>query len=181
MQKGWISPEFVIKGSKTANTTIMGYASVFDIADSQNDVIAKGAFKSIKGNINNIKLLWQHDVEKPIGVVTFAQEDEYGLKIEAEINNNIVAGAEATELIKQRAICGLSVGFFIKAFDYNKENIRIITDLELIEISVVTFPANAKAEISQIKQAMPDSSKLSKTCFISQLESLMDKLEKVTI
>lgn len=82
-------------------------------------MIVKGAFKSIEAR--NVKLLWQHDASKPIGLIKSLSEDEYGLKFEAEINNNIETGREASELIKQKAICGLSIGFSINSSSYNEK------------------------------------------------------------
>ncbi len=78
MEKGWISADFTVKSASKRNTIIEGYASVFDITDSHNDMIVKGAFKSSKSSC--VKLLWQHDVTKPIGVITILEEDGYGLK-----------------------------------------------------------------------------------------------------
>ncbi|GAB4163727.1 MAG: HK97 family phage prohead protease [Rickettsiaceae bacterium] len=169
MQKGWISPEFIVKSRKDNNTIIVGYASVFGVTDSQNDVISKGAFKFTEAH--KVKLLWQHDVTKPIGVVKALEEDEYGLKIEAEINSKTVAGAEAIELIKQKAVCGLSIGFVIKSSDYSKNGVRVIDNVELMEISVVTFPSNTKAQINQIKQSC------SKNEALDELSSLIEQLE----
>lgn len=171
MQKGWISPEFLIKSSKADNTVIIGYASVFEITDNQNDIISKGAFKNSESH--KVRLLWQHDVTKPIGVVKYLEEDAYGLKIEAEINNRTLLGAEATALIKQKAVSGLSIGFIIKSSNYNSHGLRVIDEVELMEISIVTFPANSMAGISQIKQQMFDSASL------EELGHLVKQLEKI--
>ncbi len=171
MQKGWISPGFIIKSSKADNTVIVGYASVFGVADNQNDIISNGAFKNTKSN--QVRLLWQHDVTKPIGVVNYLEEDEYGLKIEAEINNRTLLGSEATALIKQKAVSGLSIGFIIKSSDYNSHGIRVIDEVELMEISIVTFPANIMAGISEIKQQIFDNASL------EELEHLVRQLEKI--
>ena len=149
MEKGCFCSDLIIKSLKPANTVIAGYASVFGVLDSQNDVIVKGAFKSIE--TDNVKLLWQHDASMPIGVIKSLSEDEYGLKFEAEINNKVEAGREASELIKQKAICGLSIGFSINSSNYNEKGMRVISDLNLAEISVVTFPANNQAEITYVK------------------------------
>ena len=186
MQRGWISPEFIIKSGKINNTLISGYASVFGVTDSQNDMIAKGAFRSAEKD--RVKLLWQHDVTKPIGIITILEEDEYGLKIEAEINNRLTAGAEATELIKQKAVCGLSVGFTINSSNFDKQGVRVITDAKLMEVSVVTFPANDKATIihmnRQTKSAVglkeQTSALRSKKISVqlAELESLINKLEE---
>ena len=171
MQNGWISPEFFIKSSKSDNTVIIGYASVFEVTDNQNDIILKGAFKNSESH--NVKLLWQHDVTKPIGVIKYLAEDDYGLKIEAEINNKTLLGAEASALIKQKAVSGLSIGFTIRSSDYNLQGLRVIDEVELMEISIVTFPANNMAGISQIKQQTMDST------WLDELEHLVRQLEKI--
>ncbi|WP_121543090.1 HK97 family phage prohead protease [Candidatus Rickettsia colombianensi] len=70
--------------------------------------------------------------------------------MEAVINNKVKAGIEAIELIKQGAIDGLSIGFYIKNSVYNDARQRVITEAELLEISIVTFPANQSAKILYI-------------------------------
>ncbi len=77
-------------------------------------------------------------------------EDDYGLKVEAVINNKIEKGKEAIELVRQGAVDSLSVGFNIKLSNYNNLNQRIIIEAELIEVSIVTFPANYHAKILHI-------------------------------
>ncbi|MCP5370024.1 MAG: HK97 family phage prohead protease [Rickettsiaceae bacterium] len=145
---GAISRKLTIKSSGY-NNIISGYASVFQVVDNHNDIISFGAFKTSMNN--SVKLLWQHEITKPIGMVTLMKEDQYGLKIEAEININIKEGSDATHLIRQGAVSGLSIGFDIKEYNYNQDGYRVITDLNLMEVSVVTFPANNMATISQIK------------------------------
>ena len=151
LKQGCISSEFIIKSSNKKNTIITGYASVFNIKDSHGHIISKGAFENTTAS--NVKLLWQHKAEEPIGIITSLEEDEYGLQVEAEINNNTRAGLEASELIKQRAVCGLSVGFVPKSSNYNKVGVRVIGKAKLMEISIVTFPANRHAEIQQIENS----------------------------
>ena len=168
LEKGWFCSDLIIKSSKPSNTIISGYASVFGVVDSQNDVIVKGAFASAESD--KVRLLWQHESSQPIGVIKLLEEDEYGLKFEAEINNKIEVGREASELIKQKAICGLSIGFSINSSDYNEKGMRVIDDLSLAEISVVTFPANDQAEIMHVKN------KLFST---EDNESDLDKLSKL--
>lgn len=131
---------------------IVGYASVFEVADQHNDATARGAFlEAIKKHHtdNHIKLLWQHDITKPIGTIASIREDDYGLLVECLINQDTQQGREATSLIKQGAVSGLSIGFIIK--DYHIcEGMRRITNLDLWEISVVTFPANTQAQINYL-------------------------------
>jgi HK97 family phage prohead protease len=149
MEQGSIISDFTVKSAKKDNTVISGYASVFGVIDNHNDVIEKGAFKTVCAH--KVKLLWQHDTTKPIGIIKFLKEDEYGLQFEAEINNGTNVGREASELVKQGAVDSLSIGFLIKSSDYNKKGSRVICDLDLMEISIVTFPANIHASITQIK------------------------------
>lgn len=168
MERGRFCSDLIIKSTRPGNTIISGYASVFGILDSQNDVIVKGAFDSVESD--KVRLLWQHDANKPIGVIKSLSEDEYGLKFEAEINNNIEAGREASELIKQKAICGLSIGFSINSSSYHEKGMRVIDDVNLAEISVVTFPANNQAEITYIKN-MNNSN-------LDELSNLVKKLKE---
>lgn len=137
-----------IKSASNSEVIITGYASVYNVADHHNDLIVKGAFASVVHQ--NIKFLWQHDTKKPIGIITYLSEDDYGLKMEAVINNKVKAGSEAIELIKQGAIDGLSIGFYIKNSVYNDARQRVITEAELLEVSIVTFPANQSAKILYI-------------------------------
>lgn len=156
------------------NTCIKGYATVFNIVDNHNDIILKGAFHS--NELANIKLLWQHNISQPIGVIKHITEDEYGLKIEAEINNNIKLGSEISELIKQGAIEGLSIGFFIKQSFLNESGKRVIKKANLAEISIVTFPANNKATIKEVKN---DEAYQNIVFDLVKLDQLIQKLSKI--
>lgn len=137
-----------IKSQSESDLVISGYASVFNVVDQHNEIIVKGSF--FNSHYSKVKLLWQHDFAKPIGVISALFEDEYGLKIEGVINGKIKQGAEAIELLKQGAISGLSIGFYIKSEEYNKQGQKVISSIDLKEVSIVTFPANESAQISQI-------------------------------
>ncbi len=132
-----------------------GYASVFNIVDSYNDIILPTAFKNtIKSkNINSdIKMLWQHDQSKPIGYFEVIKEDSIGLYVEGQILLDIQQGREAYNLIKNKSVNGLSIGYTVKDFEYDtKNNTRIIKEIELFEISIVTFPANQYSNITYCK------------------------------
>ena len=124
--------------------------------DSHKDIIQKGAFaKSIEKHLSgdSIKLLWQHDQSQPIGCVVDIYEDNYGLFVKAKLLHEEIAKAkEAYALIKSQAVNSFSVGFKIIDSFYDKEkHYRVITDLNLWEISFVTFPANNKAKITDVK------------------------------
>jgi HK97 family phage prohead protease len=142
--------ELEVKSSSEDHVHIAGYASVFGEIDSYKDVVLRGAFAGVSSP-RDVKFLWQHDMTKPIGVVTNLFEDEHGLYVEATINNETQQGREAVSLVKQGALNGLSIGYHSKEASYNSSGLREITDADLWEISLVTFPANAKAQINSIK------------------------------
>ena len=90
----------------------------------------------------------------PIGVFTSIKEDEHGLKVKGQLAMNVQAGKEAYELLKMGALDGLSIGFRVnpKKVSYEKRtNKRIIEELDLMEISLVTFPMNPQATIRSVK------------------------------
>lgn len=133
-----------------------GYASIFGNTDLGNDVIEKGAFSKTlrRTGAKGVKLLYQHDAKMPIGVFRSIEEDEKGLRVEGELAMRTEKGREAYELMKMGALDGLSIGFRTtpKGYHYDKKTKRrIIKELELMEISVVTFPMNPKAKVRSMK------------------------------
>ena len=133
-----------------------GYGSVFNNTDLGNDVIKKGAFyKSLKKKgPKGIKMLYQHKSDMPIGVFEKIAEDEKGLYVKGKLALQTQAGREAYELMKMGALSGLSIGFRTneKGYHYDKRTRkRIIEDVELMEVSLVTFPMNPRAQVDMVK------------------------------
>jgi len=138
--------------------TVEGYGSVFGVRDNYDDVIAKGAFiqslKDHKAAGTMPAMLWQHDADKPIGIWTEMVEDEKGLRIKGQLAMETVKGKEAHALLKMGAINGLSIGFMSKQWAYDRETeVRTLTEIDLWEVSLVTFPANEKARVTNVKSA----------------------------
>jgi len=138
--------------------TVEGYGSVFGVRDNYDDVIAKGAFidslKSHKAAGTMPAMLWQHDADKPIGVWTEMVEDEKGLRIKGQLAMETIKGKEAHALLKMGALNGLSIGFMSKEWAYDRDTeVRTLTALDLWEVSLVTFPANEKARVTNVKSA----------------------------
>ena len=125
-----------------------GLASVYGNEDLANDIIVKGAFTgSITKYEGEVVLLWQHKTEMPIGLVKLADTDE-GLKAHGFLNLEVEKGREALALLKQGALKGMSIGFITKDFGYAKDGYtRLIKDVDLKEISLVTFPCNEEANV----------------------------------
>ncbi len=136
--------------------TFEGYGSVFGNKDLGNDVIERGAFlKSLKRRKpQNVKLLYQHKSDMPIGVFDEIREDDHGLVVKGRLALKTQAGAEAYELLKMGALDGLSIGFRVnpKEVSYDKRgNKRIIKEVDLMEVSLVTFPMNPQATVRSVK------------------------------
>jgi HK97 family phage prohead protease len=151
------SYKFAIRDS-TEDGIINGYASVFDVVDSQYDVIVNGAFRHYNNNSNaqtSIKLLWQHKPEQPIGFIKSIQEDHYGLYFEAKLLLDVAKAKEAHHLVKAGIIDSVSIGY--TPLDYyidHKRGVRVIKEINLWEISLVTFPANQAAKLTRTKHKL---------------------------
>lgn len=136
--------------------TLEGYGSVFGVKDSYDDVIAAGAFVRSLGEHKSAgtmpAMLWQHDPSEPIGVWTEMVEDAKGLKIKGRLALDTSRGKEAHALLKMGALNGLSIGFVSKQWAYDKDtDVRTLTEIDLWEVSLVTFPANGKSRITNVK------------------------------
>lgn len=134
--------------------TFVGYGSIFGNVDCYRESVVKGAFsKSLKKHEqdnNPVLMLWQHSWEDPIGVWKELKEDDRGLYGVGEINLDVQKGREAYSLMKQRALTGLSIGYKEVKYTDNAE-VRLLEEIDLYEISPVTFPANEEARISAVK------------------------------
>lgn len=134
---------------------IEGYASIFDLQDQGGDVVAPGAFaKTIAIRPPaQVRMLWQHDPSEPIGVWENIAEDSRGLFVRGRILADVARGREVLSLLRARAIDGLSIGFRTVRSHLNElSGIRTLLEVDLWEISVVTFPMNEAARIADVKQ-----------------------------
>lgn len=130
-----------------------GYGSVFNVLDADNEVVVPGAFTdSLK--TRQPALLWQHRSGEPIGVYTDVKEDTVGLHVEGKLALKTARGAEAYELLKMGALNGLSIGFSVRDESYDRvSGISTLKKLDLWEVSLVTFPANDAARVTDVKAA----------------------------
>tara|TARA_R110002126_G_scaffold108389_1_gene244597 strand:- start:1168 stop:2010 length:843 start_codon:yes stop_codon:yes gene_type:complete len=145
-----------IKAEEGEEGTFYGYGSIFNNTDLGNDVVVNGAFtKSLaRTGPKGVKLLYQHKSDMPIGVFEEIEEDGKGLKVKGRLALGTQAGREAYELLKMGALDGLSIGFRVspKGQEYDgKSKKRFIKEVDLMEISLVTFPMNPKARVRSVK------------------------------
>ena len=135
----------------TDGTTISGYASLFGAADQGGDIVEQGAYGASLAKGRGIKMLWQHDPAQPIGVWDEVREDAKGLWVKGRLLPDVVKGREAASLIAAGAIDGLSIGYrTVKACKDGKGG-RLLSELELWEVSLVTFPMLPEARVGEAK------------------------------
>jgi HK97 family phage prohead protease len=135
--------------------TIEGFGSIFNNIDSYGDIVLPGAFvKSIKKR--KPKMLWQHRSDMPIGAWDVVKETPEGLYLKGRIFDTQM-GNDAYTLLKGGAIDGLSIGYTTKLYEIDsKANTRKLKEVELFETSLVTFPANEKATVTNVK-SLPET------------------------
>lgn len=143
------SAEFEIKRAPDSEGRFEGYAAVFNNVDSGGDVIAPGAFTKTLGR-RMPKMLWQHDPREVIGKWESVEQDDNGLFVKGRVFQNIPRGAEALTLLKEGELDGMSIGYrTIKATDEGRQ--RKLIELDMWEVSLVTFPMNEKARVTAVK------------------------------
>ena len=134
-----------------------GYGSIFGNEDQGNDIMQKGAFtKSLVNRpVSKVKMLYQHKTDEPIGVFTEIYEDSKGLFVKGQLAMGTQKGREAYELLKMGALDGMSIGFRAdpekQGYNENKRGVRTLKEVDLMEISLVTFPMNESALIETVK------------------------------
>lgn len=150
--------DFEVKAADVADDgTFTGYGSVFGNEDSYGEIVAKGAFKNslreLKAKKRAVPVLWQHNANAPIGVYDELSEDANGLYVKGRLLIDGVAQAkEAHALMKAGAVSGLSIGYWVRKSSFDeKTNIRTLLELDLVEVSLVTFPANDDARVDGVK------------------------------
>jgi HK97 family phage prohead protease len=140
-----------------AQGVFTGYGSIFGNEDQGNDIMKKGAFtKSLtKRPASKVKMLYQHKTDEPIGIFTDMYEDNKGLYVKGQLAMGTQKGREAYELLKMGALDGMSIGFRAdpekQGYNENKRGIRTLKEVDLMEISLVTFPMNESALIESVK------------------------------
>lgn len=132
--------------------TLTGYASVFGVRDSAGDIVLPGAFsESIKerfdtyvseGKPPRIHFLYQHEARKPVGTILELKEDKIGLWFKAKVSQTQL-GDDLLNLVRDKSVEGLSFGYNVQEEQYDgKRRANLLKRLDILEISVVTFPAN---------------------------------------
>lgn len=128
-----------------------GYAALFNRMDRGGDVIRKGAFdESLRRWAGRrVPLLWQHRPDAPIGVIEHIQEDDRGLRVIGHVTD---PAGEAALALKGGRVRGLSFGY--RARRTSGERPRLLEALDLIEVSLVTFPMQPRARVHAVEDSL---------------------------
>lgn len=135
--------------------TFEGYASLFGIVDLGNDQVMPGAFRAslARRDAKQVRMLWQHDPAAPIGSWLSLVEDARGLKVKGRLNLAVGKAREALALLREGAVDGLSIGFRVRRAQKSADGgVRRLLELDLWEISIVTFPMLPQARVSSLKR-----------------------------
>lgn len=138
---------------------IEGYASLFGETDQGDDVVETGAYRASLAALTRegrrVKMLWQHDPAQPIGVWDEVREDARGLYVKGRLLDSTQLGQEAIALIGAGALDGLSIGYRTIKAAKTETGQRLLQEIELWEVSLVTFPMLPGARVSA-KGERPD-------------------------
>lgn len=136
------------------NGSFEGYASLFDREDLGRDVVLPGAFRDSlrERGPDGVRMLFQHNPAEPIGIWESLVEDRKGLFARGRLMADVARAREVLSLMRAGAIDGLSIGFKVrKARRDSATRVRRIEQIDLWEISIVTFPMLPEARISAVK------------------------------
>lgn len=145
----------------TGSAEISGYASLFGRPDQGGDIVGPGAYdaslKRFADTGRRVKMLWQHDPMQPIGIWEEVRADATGLFVKGRLLQDVARGREAAALIAAGAIEGLSIGYRTRRAERDPQGRRLLTELELWEVSLVTFPMLAEARVGSKAGAAQDA------------------------
>lgn len=157
-------------------TVVSGYASVFGKCDQGGDIVQKGAYQTSLERLHRagrrVKMLWQHDPSCPIGIWDEVREDSEGLWVKGRILADIQAGAEALTLLRAGAIEGLSIGYRTIRATKSAEAGRLLHEIDLWEVSLVTFPMLPEARVEPEAKAHDDLAQ----ALVSSLEAARQQM-----
>lgn len=134
-----------------------GHGSVFGNEDLGGDVVMPGAFKRTLAKHRNDgslpQMFWMHDPSRVCGKWLDMSEDENGLRVKGVLAPTPL-GEEIRTLLKMDAVRGLSIGYSVTDDDYSKDGTRLLKDVELWEVSVVSLPMNPLAQVAHAKSQL---------------------------
>jgi uncharacterized protein len=140
-------------GLQVQGHTIAGYASLFGLRDKGGDVVMAGAYGASLARMaargDRVRMLWQHDPAQPIGIWDEVFEDARGLFVKGRLLPDVARAREAQALLGAGAMDGLSIGYRTIRAEKLTGGGRKLVEVELWEVSLVTFPMLPQARLTQ--------------------------------
>ena len=138
----------------SGNGRVSGYACLFERPDLGRDVIGRGAFLRSLGTrpAAQVRMLFQHDPARPIGTWDVVREDKRGLFVSGRLALGAASAADVAALVEAEALDGLSIGFRTLRAVRGRGGLRRLLDIDLHEISLVTFPMQPQARLLPPKE-----------------------------
>lgn len=130
-----------------------GYASLFGVVDLSGDMVLPGAFRAslARRGAEGIRMLYQHDPAVPLGRWLKIEEDGKGLRVTGQLQTEVAKAADVWRLLSAGVIDGLSIGFrTVRARSDAKSGVRRVMEVDLWEISIVTFPMLTGARVTKV-------------------------------
>jgi len=134
-----------------------GHGSIFGNVDLGGDVVVPGAFKRTLADHKRSGTLpamfWMHQPDKVAGAWTHMEEDRKGLYVRGELAPTPL-GDEMRTLLKMKAVRGLSIGYAINQSDYDRDGNRLLKEIDLWEVSLVSLAMNPLAQVEAVKSRL---------------------------
>ena len=165
----------------TDGSQVEGYASLFGKRDQGGDVVQKGAYAASLAKLaaggRAVKMLWQHDPTQPLGIWDEVAEDDRGLYVKGRLLTEVARGREAVSLIEAGAIDGLSIGYRTVRAGKTESGTRLLSEIDLWEVSLVTFPMLADARIGAKAEEREDPAEL----LFRELAAVVEEARRVLV
>lgn len=134
-----------------------GYAVIWGERNAHNEIVERGAFQKSLLEHRQAKtrpvMLWAHDPAAIIGTWTETREDDKGLFVRGQLVMSTPRGKEAYDLLKASALNGLSIGFRARGDRRGANGVRVLTNIDVREISLVGMPSAGSARITQVRSS----------------------------
>lgn len=158
--------------------TFSGLLSTYGNLDSTGDVCEAGCYeRTVRERGTKRPLLWQHNQDSPIGSLEIVTT-EGALAVSGRVNMGTTMGKDAYALLKAGDITGMSIGYIARDYDYDSDGIRHLKDVDLLEGSLVTLPANDLARVASVKSG---GNLMKKAVQMKSLESLTPEQRKAVL
>lgn len=153
----YLNVPLTFKGSGLQAREFDGYGSVFGNEDLGGDIVLPGAFARSLAEYRASKTLpqmfWMHKMDQVPGKWLSMAEDEEGLAVKGVLAETQL-GNEMYTLLKMDAVRGLSIGYRAIDYDWDKDGRRLLKEVKLWEVSLVSLGMNPLAEVTGVKSRL---------------------------